>query len=142
MLKHGIFAGAALLMIPAVLAIGLPTGISGAIALPNQITVELVSHSSQTSQARSACQADGATVATAMAAFEDVNHGKFPTMSDLTSSTHGGPYLQSAPSNPAYYRFTIVAGGFLKVASVKSLGPPITYNTPVRYVGPSSCANI
>jgi len=52
-------------------------------------------------------------------------------MGGLISSTHGGPYLENAPFNPAYYRFTIASQAVLMIATVKSLGPPIVYRTPV-----------
>ena len=55
----------------------------------------------------SACQADGATVNTAMAAY-NANNGSYPTaISDLTGSASGGPYLQSWPSNSAHYTFAM-----------------------------------
>ena len=51
----------------------------------------------------SACEADGTTIQTAMAAFETNNPGVTPTQALLlpqtTGTTDGGPYLQSWPSN-------------------------------------------
>jgi general secretion pathway protein G len=53
----------------------------------------------------SACQADGATINTAMAAY-NANNGAYPlTSSALTSSASGGPYLQSWPANYTHYTF-------------------------------------
>jgi hypothetical protein len=87
------------------------------------------------------CQADWATVATAMAAFSAENPGTVPTMSAIISSANGGPYIQSAPYNPKYYKFSI-SHGLLKLAEVKSIGPPITYATPTTYEGPESCVTV
>ncbi|MBW4030535.1 MAG: hypothetical protein HIU57_07655, partial [Acidobacteria bacterium] len=64
----------------------------------------------------SACQADGATVATAIAAY-NANNGILPTSTNdlLTASTsNGGPYLQSWPSNPTHYAFALSATGVLE----------------------------
>jgi prepilin-type N-terminal cleavage/methylation domain-containing protein len=79
-----------------------------------------------------ACQADGATVSTAMSAYVAQNSGANPTATLLTTTpTTNQPYLQSWPSNAPHYAFTINAG-VLQVA-VPSSG------TPANYVGPSSC---
>ncbi|MGC2150398.1 MAG: hypothetical protein WA618_00030 [Terriglobales bacterium] len=86
------------------------------------------------------CQADGATVATGMAAYE-AEVDKTPTMSDLLSSANGGPYLRNVPHNPKYYEFSI-SNGQLRLATVRSEGPPITYAAPVSYEGPASCGAI
>jgi hypothetical protein len=91
-------------------------------------------------RAVSACQADGATVATAMSAYEYTNPGKRPTKADLETTANGGPYLQGWPHNPAYYKFSISAQGVLELAIVKSSGPPITFRVPTRYLGPQSCS--
>jgi hypothetical protein len=76
-----------------------------------------------------------------MSAYVATNPGKVPTMAALVSSARGGPYIQNAPYNPAYYKFSI-SHGVLKLAAVKSLGPPIVYAAPVTYRGPQSCATI
>jgi hypothetical protein len=52
-----------------------------------------VPHSLKTAQAKSACEADGATVETAMSAYVATNPGKVPTMAALVSSARGGPYI-------------------------------------------------
>jgi prepilin-type N-terminal cleavage/methylation domain-containing protein len=57
-----------------------------------------------------ACQADGATVNTAMAAFTAQNPTIPPTSGNLTSSALGGPYLQSWPNNTTHYKFQIASG--------------------------------
>jgi len=111
---RGIYRGLLSLAIVGMLTAGSELSIADAAGTAQRINATLVSNVSQTSQARAACQADGATVATAMAAYEAENPGKFPTMADLISSAHGGPYLQSAPNNPAYYRFSIAPHGVLK----------------------------
>lgn len=81
-----------------------------------------------------ACQADGATVSTAMAAFTAQNPSVTVTQSLLTGNTDGGPYIQSWPSNPPHYAYSIV-GGALEIA-VPSTG------TPVAYTGPTSCSAV
>ncbi len=103
--------------------------------------VRTAQRSSQSDQARAACEADGATVQTAMAAFSAQNPGTVPTMGDLTSSANGGPYIQNAPFNPTYYKFSI-SHGVLKLAVVKTVSPHITYKDAVSYAGPSSCSGV
>lgn len=64
-----------------------------------------------------ACQADGATVSTAMSAFAAQNPGVSPTIGTtgsaggLLGNTLGGPYLQSWPSNLPHYAYTIATTG-------------------------------
>src|SRR3984957_11862711 len=56
------------------------------------------------SSAKSACAADAKTVETAIAAYEANGNGTSPTSALLTaSSTTGGPYLRSWPSNNSHY---------------------------------------
>ena len=85
-------------------------------------------------------QADGATVSTAMAAYEAENPGRRPTEAGLQSSARGGPYLQSWPYNPAYYRYSINSRGVLELAIVKSSGSPVTLSAPTPYRGPQNCS--
>jgi prepilin-type N-terminal cleavage/methylation domain-containing protein len=82
-----------------------------------------------------ACQADGATVSTAMSAYTAQNSGAnaTPLLLTTTPSTNQ-PYLQSWPNNAPHYAFTINAG-VLQVAIPSSA-------SPVNYVGPSSCNNV
>lgn len=54
-----------------------------------------------------ACQADGATVSTAISAFNAQNPSTPVTQALLTGSTDGGPYLQSWPSNLPHYAYFI-----------------------------------
>ena len=63
----------------------------------------------------SACQADGATVNTAMAAYTANNGASTFTQADLLATTNGGPYLQSFPNNTAHYLFEL---------GPKSIGTP------------------
>ena len=54
--------------------------------------------------AKSSCAADAKTVETAVAAYEANGNGTSPTSTLLTSSTTtGGPYLRSWPSNSSHY---------------------------------------
>ena len=59
-----------------------------------------------------ACQADGATVSTAMSAFTAQNPGATLNQANLlapAASGFGGPYIQSWPSNLPHYAFAITA---------------------------------
>ena len=87
-----------------------------------------------------ACQADGATVSTAMAAFTAQNPGITATESNLTASALGGPYIQSWPSNGGHYIFKIVSG-VLKVA-VAPPGAVVASSTFNTYTGPTACAAV
>ena len=75
-----------------------------------------------------ACQADGATVSTAMSAFKAQNPGTPVTQALLTGTTLGGPYIQSWPSNLPHYAF-VIAGGNLSVVTGNTYlaGTPPTY---------------
>jgi hypothetical protein len=97
--------------------------------------------SSQTAQARAACESDGAVVSTALAAFDAQKPNVVPTMTALTSTAHGGPYLRNTPFNPAIYEFSI-SRGVLKLAVIKALGPPTLYASPINYTGPKSCYGV
>jgi general secretion pathway protein G len=89
--------------------------------------------------ALSACQADGATVSTAIASYNALNPGVA-----LTSTAQllpgapagggtGGPFISSWPSNGTNYTFTLSATGVLTVAN----GAAST-----AYVGPASCGPV
>jgi hypothetical protein len=78
-----------------------------------------------------ACQADGATVATAMAAFHAETHGKRPTIALLTSTANGGPYLEGWPHNKPHYTYTLNASGELFLAAPSS-AKPIPYRNPTQ----------
>lgn len=65
----------------------------------------------------SACEADGTTIQTALAAFATNNPGVTPTQALLTGNTDGGPYLQSWPSNLPHYAYSLDANGHLQIAT-------------------------
>jgi prepilin-type N-terminal cleavage/methylation domain-containing protein len=85
-----------------------------------------------------ACQADGATVSTAIAALEAQYPGTTLTSTGLTSTANGGPYLQAWPNNTSHYTFSVsgtsTAGLSITVAGTG--GYSGTYN------GPSSCLGV
>ncbi len=83
-----------------------------------------------------ACEADGATVSTAISAFNAQNPGVTVTSALLTGTTDGGPYIQSWP-NATSYQFSFV-GTTLSVQKVVS-GTPT--GTVVTYFGPKACTN-
>ena len=87
-----------------------------------------------------ACQADGATVSTALAAFNAQNPGSTATSTLLTGSTLGGPYIQSWPNNLPHYRFGLAAG-VLEVA-IKPFGAVTAASTLGAYSGPGSCTGV
>ena len=98
-----------------------------------------------------ACQADGATVSTAVSAFNAQNPGTTVSQTLLLGNTNGGPYLQSWPSNGIHYNFGIV-GGVLAIqvpgtsawAAAPAIGTGLS--TGIAYAGPNSatagCANV
>ena len=45
-----------------------------------------------------ACQANGATIKTAMAAYSSLNPGDTPSQANLTGTTEGGPFIQTWPA--------------------------------------------
>jgi hypothetical protein len=79
-----------------------------------------------------ACQADGAVVTTAMAAFRAETHGKTPTIVLLTGKKDGGPYLENWPHNKPHYTYTLNASGVLFLAAPSAA-------KPIRYRGPNGC---
>jgi prepilin-type N-terminal cleavage/methylation domain-containing protein len=87
-----------------------------------------------------ACQADGATVSTAIAAFNAQNPGSTATSALLTGSTLGGPYIQSWPNNLPHYRFYF-SGGKLFVA-IAPAGNVSGSSTGAAYTGPASCVGV
>jgi general secretion pathway protein G len=85
-----------------------------------------------------ACQADGATVSTAIAAFE-AQYPQVPiTTALLTGTTDGGPYLQSWPNNATHYTFTLNGTGTTPSALQLAVGS----GTAGQYNGPSSCNSV
>ena len=97
-----------------------------------------------------ACQADGATVSTAISAFNAQNSGTTVTQADLlapASSNFGGPYVQSWPSNGTHYNFAIVSGELLIEAPGTSAWAATpakggTLATGIAYTGPTSCTGV
>jgi prepilin-type N-terminal cleavage/methylation domain-containing protein len=100
-----------------------------------------------------ACQADGATVSTAVSAFNAQNPGTTVTETLLLGNTFGGPYLQSWPSNGTHYNFALI-GGVLAIQAPGTAAwatTPVIPGTPslgagITYAGPASttagCANV
>lgn len=85
-----------------------------------------------------ACQADGATVSTAIAALEAQYPSTALTSALLSSTADGGPYLQSWPNNSAHYSFSIVAGA----TGTSGLQVALPGGSPFNYVGPTSCTGV
>lgn len=100
----------------------------------------------------SACQADGATITTAMAAY-DAQNGTNPATSDLLINNG----LQSWPNNPPHYAFGIDGGvlyivttGVAAITTTTDATTKAVVGTDVlstttgaaRYVGPSSCSAV
>jgi len=86
-----------------------------------------------------ACQADGATVSTALATYNTQNAGTadatatVPKMLSGTTANGNNPYLQSWPSNSPHYAFSLVTGAL-------DIAIPDTAS-PVAYTGPGSCSS-
>ena len=112
--------------------------------------------------ALAACQADGNTISTAMAAFSAQNPGTMVTQGDLTAAStagFGGPYIQSWPSNVPHYAYAIV-GGVLAIDTTPfgavvapATAPTAITPTPLpgvtpaagaflAYQGPASCNGV
>jgi prepilin-type N-terminal cleavage/methylation domain-containing protein len=120
------------------------------------------------SSAKAACQADGATISTALAAFSAQNAGVTPTealLQNTTANAQNQVYVQSWPSNPPHYGFALTSDGKLVIevpgaatqtalntwdATIKAtLSTAAAYATPTNtaaqgllYGGPASCANV
>jgi prepilin-type N-terminal cleavage/methylation domain-containing protein len=82
-----------------------------------------------------ACQADGATVSTAISAFVAQNPGITATEGNLTGTTEGGPYIQSWP-NATSYQYSFV-GAQLSVQALNAAGTGTGAIVP--YKGPKAC---
>jgi prepilin-type N-terminal cleavage/methylation domain-containing protein len=102
-----------------------------------------------------ACQADGATVSSAIAAFNTQNPGNLVTPAKLlTGTVEDGdtPYLQSMPANLPHYDFVIstaagspanaTAGGQLLVATLPADNVVPASSTYNLYMGPTSCLGV
>jgi general secretion pathway protein G len=88
------------------------------------------------------CQADGSTIETAMAAFENQNPEVTITTSNITGTALGGPYIQSWPNNLPHYQFKITTAGALQVSTGPIAGQVSAGSPYVAYSGPSSCAAV
>jgi general secretion pathway protein G len=84
--------------------------------------------------ALAACQADGATVSTAISAFNAQNPDTTVSQGLLTSATDGGPYISSWPANGTNYTFSIDGAGVLSVTGPKA--------SAEAYTGPTSCSDV
>ena len=88
-----------------------------------------------------ACQADGTTINTAIAAFNAQNPSVIVTQNLLTGTPSGTVYIQSWPSNSPHYAYAIDSAGKLWIEVPGTTG--YTGGTPgVSYVGPSSCSGV
>jgi hypothetical protein len=90
------------------------------------------------SQAYRACVADGATLSTAIAAFDAQNPGVVPTETLLTFGTSAdgyGAYLQRWAFNPNFYNYSLKNGTLF-------LSSAFSGTTPIKFTGPSSCSEI
>jgi len=86
-----------------------------------------------------ACQADGATVSTAISAFNALNPNDTATSALLTGSTDGGPFIQSWPNATSYsYSLSGTPGAYvLTVKNTKTAATAIYNGT--GGLGPSAC---
>ncbi len=109
-----------------------------------------------------ACQADGATVSTAMSAFNAQNPGLLvgsPAAETalLLGTANGGPYISSWPSNPTHYAFALYSGTLgLEIpgpAAGTAWVPTATFSgssyagsgsagAGAAYTGPASCSTV
>ncbi len=107
--------------------------------------------------ATSACQADGATVSTAIQAFNTQNPGATVNETDLLSGTpedNNTAYIQSWPSNDPHYEFALTTDGQLAVqfpsTDIWSNGETGGSSTDLAgtptggelYAGAGTCANL
>jgi general secretion pathway protein G len=84
------------------------------------------------------CEADGATVASAIAAFNASNPTATPTPALLIGSTDGGPYIQSWPSNLPHHAFEITSG----TLQVSVAPPGAVTGTYINYNNSASCTAV
>lgn len=86
-----------------------------------------------------ACQADGATVSTALSAFNALNPNDTANSGLLIGTADGGPFIQSWPNATSYsYSLTGTPGAYvLTVKNAKGTKSAV-YNG-VGALGPSAC---
>jgi general secretion pathway protein G len=107
--------------------------------------------------ATAACQADGATVSTALQAFVTQNPGITPTETGLlqgTAADGNTAYIQSWPNNDPHYEFALTSDGQLAVqyastdlwsggeTNSPSTSLPATPSGGELYQGAGTCANL
>jgi general secretion pathway protein G len=89
-----------------------------------------------------ACQADGATVSTALAAWNAQNPNTEASQTLLTGTADGGPYVQSWP-NATSYTYTLnasgTAGAYVYTLTVAAKQGTAAEKAGITYTGPSSC---
>jgi prepilin-type N-terminal cleavage/methylation domain-containing protein len=86
-----------------------------------------------------ACQADGATVSTALSAFNALNPNDTATVGLLTGSTDGGPFIQSWPSATSYsYTLSGTPGAYVLTVENTKTTKTAVYNG-AGALGPSAC---
>jgi prepilin-type N-terminal cleavage/methylation domain-containing protein len=94
--------------------------------------------------ARAACQADGATVSSAISDLNNEHPDLFqaaaatsPASAEnlLVGTNYGGPYISSWPNNSPHYAFTVSGAGVLMV----QIGTNGVLGAAIAYAGPSSC---
>jgi general secretion pathway protein G len=90
-----------------------------------------------------ACQADGATVSTAIAAFHAQNPNVTPSSTLLTATTStkktGGPYIQSWPNATSYVYTLITKPGSTNATLDVAKLTNGKAAAAVAYAGPASC---
>jgi general secretion pathway protein G len=97
-----------------------------------------------------ACQADGATIASAISVFNNQNPGTTVTIGELVTGTSslGGQYVSSWPSNGTHYGFGMSAGTLIVQApwaSASGTYPSATgagIASGIAYTGPTSCTGV
>jgi prepilin-type N-terminal cleavage/methylation domain-containing protein len=94
--------------------------------------------------ALAACQSNGATISTGMAAFATENPGITVSQTLITGSSDGGPFIQSWPSASPHYAFQIstAAGAPTGATAAGQLFVTVGSGTAILYAGPSSCTGV
>jgi general secretion pathway protein G len=104
-----------------------------------------------------ACQADGATITSAIADFNTQNPNTLVTEPGLENGTNLNglqPYIQSWPANSPHYAFTLSSAVGVPTPNATAPGQLMVSTTPpdnvdptdmaayIPYTGPSSCAGV
>jgi general secretion pathway protein G len=86
-----------------------------------------------------ACQADGATVSTALAAWNALNPNDLATSGLLTGTTDGGPFIQSWPNATSYsYALSGTTGAYILTVKNTKTNATAIYNG-ASGIGPAAC---